>query len=70
MFSKWLRFYLFGGSVVKNPPAVQEFDPWVRMIPWRGNDDSLQYSCLGNPTGRGASQAPVYGAVKDWMQLS
>ena len=28
------------GSVVKNPPAVQEtqrsgFDPWVRKIPWR-----------------------------------
>ena len=30
-----------GGSVVKNPPAMQEtsgrhgFDPWVRKIPWR-----------------------------------
>ena len=29
-----------GGSVVKNPPAMQEpqvqsLDPWVRMIPWR-----------------------------------
>ena len=28
------------GSVVKNPPAMQEtrrhqFDPWVRKIPWR-----------------------------------
>ena len=22
-----------GGSVVKNPPARQEFDPWVRKIP-------------------------------------
>jgi len=26
-----------GGSVVKNPPTIQEtgFDPWVGKIPWR-----------------------------------
>jgi len=26
-----------GGSVVKNPPKIQEtpFDSWVRKIPWR-----------------------------------
>ena len=29
-----------GGSVIKNPPAMQEmketeFDPWVGKIPWR-----------------------------------
>jgi len=24
-----------GGSVVENPPALQELDPWVGKIPWR-----------------------------------
>ena len=33
------------------------FDPWVRKIPWRRNDNPLQYSCLGNPIDRGAWRA-------------
>ena len=47
---------------VKNLPAVQEmhFDPWVRKIPWRRDGNPLQYSCLKNPMGRGASQATVH----------
>ena len=38
---KKLNWGFPGGSVVKNPPAMQEtsrrhgFDPWVRKIPWR-----------------------------------
>ena len=42
------------GSVVKNVPAKQEtrFDPWVRKVPWGGNGNPLQYSCLGNPMDR------------------
>ena len=26
-----------------------KFDPWVRKIPWRGKDNRMQYSCLGDP---------------------
>ena len=36
------------------------FDPWVRKIK-EGNGDPLQYSCLENPMGRGASQATAHG---------
>ena len=31
---------------------------------------SDQYSCLENPTDRGAWQATVYGVAKSWTQLS
>ena len=30
----------------------------------------LQYSCLENPTGGGASQATVHGVAKSWTRLS
>ena len=30
-----------------------------------GNDNPLQYSCLGNPMGRGARQAIVHGVAKE-----
>ena len=31
-----------------------------------GHDNPLQYSCLENAMGRGASQATVRGAAKSW----
>ena len=34
-----------------------------------GNADPLQYSCLGNPTDRGAWQVTVHGITKSWIQL-
>ena len=46
------------------------FDPWVGKIPWRGNGNPLQYSCLGNPMDRGAWWATVHGVTKNWTQLS
>ena len=46
------------------------FDPWVGKIPGGGNGNPLQYSCLGNPTDRGAWWATVYGATKSPTQLS
>ena len=51
------------GSVVKNPPAKQEM--WVQSLGdedplGEGNGNPLQYSCLGNPTGREAWQATVH----------
>ena len=38
--------------------------------PGKGNGNSLQYSCLGNPKERGAWRAIVHGILKSWTQLS
>ena len=46
------------------------FDPWVRKIPWRGNDNPLQYSCLGNPMDIEAWRATVHGVANSQMRLS
>ena len=62
-----------GGSVGKNPPADAgnrgPIPGWGRS-PEGGNGNPLQYSCLGNPTDRGAWWATVYGVAKSWKQLS
>ena len=61
-----------GGSVVKNPLAVQEMWGDAGLIPGSGrssgggNSNSLQYSCLDNPMDRGAWWATVYGVAKSW----
>ena len=46
------------------------FDPWVGRSPGGGNDNPLQYSCLGNPMDRGAWRDTVHGVTKSWTQLS
>ena len=52
--------------VVKNPPANAgngrdvDLIPGPRRSPGGGNGNSLQYSCLENPMGRGAWQATVH----------
>ena len=38
--------------------------------PGEGNDNPLQYSCLGNPLDRGACQARVHGIIKNKQRLS
>ena len=38
--------------------------------PAGGHGNSVQYSCLGNPMGRGAWRVTVHGATKNWTQLS
>jgi len=46
-----------GGSVVKNLPANagdKGSIPELGRFPGEGNGNPLQYSCLGNPIGRGA----------------
>ena len=59
-----------GGSVVKNPPAKAEDAGDVGSIPGSGispgvgNDNLLQYSCLENPTDRGAWRAAVDGVAE------
>ena len=35
-----------------------------------GNGNPLQYSCLENPTDRGAWWATVHGVTKSWIRLS
>ena len=37
----------------------------IRKISWNRKWQPLQYSCLGNPTDRGAWQAIVYGVAKE-----
>ena len=57
-----------GGSVIKNSPAnIRDMGsiPGSRRAPGKGNGNPLQYSCLGNPKDRGASQTTVYRAAKE-----
>ena len=57
-----------GGSVIKNSPAnIRDMGsiPGSRRAPGKGNGNPLQYSCLGNPKDRGASQTTVSRAAKE-----
>ena len=49
------------GSVVKNPPAIQEpqFQSLGWKVPWT-HDNLLQYFCLENPMDREAWQTTVH----------
>ena len=54
--------------MVENPPANAGdlgSVPGSGRSPGEGNDKPLQYSCLGNPTDRGAWQATVRGVTKE-----
>ena len=56
-----------GGSVVKNLPASAGDVGLITgsgRSPGGGNDNPLQYSCLGNPIDRGAWQATVHGVTE------
>ena len=55
------------GSVVKNPLASAGDAgsiPGSRRSPGEKNDNPIQYSCLGNPTDRGAWWAIVHRVTK------
>ena len=61
-----------GDSVVKNPPANAEdvgLVPGSGRPPAEGNDNPVQYSCLGNPMDRGAWWATVRGIAKSGHNL-
>ena len=48
----YIIYYIFGGSVIKNPPAnAGDTDsiPDLGNFPGEGNGNPFQYSCLGNP---------------------
>ena len=44
-------------------------NPWVRIIPGEGNDNPLQYSCLGSPSGTEGVDYSPWGH-KSQIQLS
>ena len=58
-----------GGSMVNNPPASAgdardtSLIPGSGRSPGEGNGNPLQYPCLENPLGRGASRATVHGVT-------
>ena len=55
------------GSVVKNLPASAGdvgSIPGSERSPREGGGNPFQYSCLRNPTDRGAWQATVHGVAK------
>jgi len=51
-------------------PRDTSLIPELGRFPGGGNGNPLQYSCLENPTDRGAWQATVLGVTKSWVQLS
>ena len=60
MDSPVIQWVFPGGSMIKKPPPMQETCGDIGSIagsgrsPREGNGNLLQYSCLGNPMGRGA----------------
>ena len=60
--------HIQGGSMVKNTPTSAGdvgSIPGLGRSPEEGNGNPLQYSCLGNPMGRGAWLATVLGVAKE-----
>ena len=61
--------------MVKDPPAnagdIRDAVsvPGLGRSPGEGNDNPLQYSCLGNPMDRETWQAVVHRATKSWTLL-
>ena len=55
-----------------SPGLISQPLPWFVAIHQRDFDSTLplQYSCLENPTDRGAWQAAVHGVEKSWTRLS
>ena len=59
--------------VIKNLPANAGdtgLIPGLLRSPRAGHGKSLQYSCLENPTDRGAWWATAHGATKSWTRLN
>ena len=56
--------YLNKSGVKKLPTRQAGSITGSRKSPGKGNGNQLQYSCLGNPTDRGAWQATVCGVTK------
>ena len=64
---------LYSSSVVNNPPANagdMGLIPGLGRSPGEGSGNPFQYSCLGNPMGRGAWQAKVHWVANSQTLLS
>ena len=59
--------------MVKNLPANagdkgdRSLIPGLGRSPGEVNENSLQYSCLGNPMDRATWRAPFHGVTKSWI---
>ena len=53
-----------GGSVIMPMQELQGSIPGLEKSPGGGNGNPLQYSCLGNPTDRGAWWVTVHGVAE------
>ena len=56
------------GSAIKNPPANAGdlgLISGLGRCPGEGNGNPLHYSCLENPTDRGALQAVIHEVIKE-----
>ena len=59
--------------MIKKPPANagdMGLVPGSGRSLGEGNDNPLQYSCLGNPMERGAWLTIVHGVTKSWTRLN
>ena len=48
---------------------VEDLIPGLERFPGEGDGNPLRYSCLENPTDRGAWWATVHGVTKSWTGL-
>ena len=58
-----LTWWLSNKESACNAGDVSSIPGWGRS-PGEGNDNPLQYSCLGNPMDRGNLRATVHGVAK------
>ena len=72
--SSLLAKMVFPGGSKSKESACSAGDPCsipgLGRSPGEGNGYLLQYSCLGNPMGRGAWWATVHGVAKSWTWLN
>ena len=71
-FFKVGAFWCFPGGTVGKESTMQKTCSisGLGRSPGEGNGNPLQYSCLENPTGRGAWSATVHGVAKSRTWLS
>ena len=57
-----------GGSVIKNPSAVQETsDPWVGKVPWRRSWQPTSVFLPGESHGQKSQWATVHEDATEWL---
>ena len=64
-FNKWASLVSQWSRIHLPMQEMQVQFPGLGRSPGEGNDNLLQYSCLGNPMDRGAWMATVHGVTKE-----